>query len=118
MAFITLPIVPVIPVVVNKSFAIRTFKSNLKNRGDKAFAGVVESTIDGWEKVWEGKSGLTPEEALECLGTDAVQSFQDHAKTVAWILSIDSTALAEKYQTVGAAITAHDDGTISLTAGV
>lgn len=79
---------------------------------NRALDSLLEATKKSFDAVWEN-TARTPAQMIAAQGTAAVANFQDHARTVAYLMQSGVTVPA-KYQSAPLPYTAHADGTITL----
>lgn len=82
----------------------------------RATIDFVESLNHGFSIVWNNASGLTPQEVLDAIGTDASDIFNDHAATIGYLASKSASVLAlVRMPPEHAKITHNQDGTVTVT---
>ena len=79
---------------------------------NRALNLLLEATTKSFDVVWEN-SARTPAQMIAAQGTEAVANFQDHARSVTYLMQSGVTVPA-KYQAAPLPYTAHSDGTITL----
>jgi hypothetical protein len=84
-------------------------QETLINRALGALSQAMQSSFDA---VWNNPH-QTPAQMLAAQGNKAVSNFEDHARTVVYLLQSGEEVPA-KYQAAPLPYTAHQDGTITL----
>lgn len=85
----------------------------LKNQARQAFQSMVMTFNQGSRNFWRNPMA-TPTEIASCLGTDAKEIFELHAKLGALLASVQPESIAEGASVVGS-FTMNEDGSVTIT---
>lgn len=89
---------------------------HVKSLSVRATIDFVEAMNNGLSVVWNNPLGLTAQEVLDALGTDASSIFADHAATIAYLADRAPSILAMvQLPPADATITHHPGGTVTVT---
>ena len=118
------PAAPTPPTTVQLQAQLQ---QQVKNKASQAFQQMVRQQNDGINAIWHNPNGLTPQQAVDALGTDAARIFAAHgALTNAVVAAVSAdnaamTALNPAYVPVAAPIlkptftwTVNSNGTITI----
>ena len=105
---------PFQPPSITKEQRIAMAKQQLKQNINRLFKEMQKTAQEGWEKMWTSKD-YTPQEMIDALGADAVDSFRLHGILVTAIESAQPGTLADKYKAAGAPYTVDEYGKITIT---
>jgi hypothetical protein len=96
---------------VNRSIE-RQFLEIEDRKKTKSLEALLTSCTSTFDAVWNNPR-RTPAQMIEAQGARAKANFEDHARTVIYLLSMGVDVPA-KYQAAPLPYTAHEDGTITL----
>jgi hypothetical protein len=83
-----------------------------ESRVNRALNLLLEAMTKSFDAVWENPA-KTPAQMIAAQGTAARGNFQDHARTVVYLIQ-SGVAVPAKYQSAPRDYTVHDDGTVTL----
>jgi hypothetical protein len=90
----------------------RQFLEIEERKKTKSLDALLASCTSTFDSVWNNPH-RTPAQMIAAQGTKAKANFEDHARTVIYLLGM-GVAVPAKYQAAPLPYTAHDDGTITL----
>lgn len=96
---------------VNRSIE-RQFLEVEDRKKVRSLDALLASCMSTFDAVWSNQK-RTPAQMIAAQGTRAKANFEDHARTVVYLLSM-GVDVPEKYQAAPSPYTAHEDGTITL----
>lgn len=105
-------------ITVNGQFKADKIKKQIASTGEQLF----HSWVNSFDALWSDSQGVTPEEKIAALGTDAAEVFYLSAAMVQFLTTIFTgrrddllTIIQEKLGTLPE-FTINEDGTVSLVA--
>ena len=88
----------------------------VKQVGSQGVINWIQSLNQGMELVWNNPRGLSPQEVVDGLGTDAVGIFTRHAQAAQFLVSsLPASAKLLKQRPDEFEVTPNEDGTVSIT---
>jgi hypothetical protein len=93
-----------------KVLASKTVSGKLRGDANRVFNDIVRTAVEDFKTVWQHPI-LTPQEAFDSLGEDAVEICRIHAATIAFVNTIKANTLPSG---TPLPLTANEDGTVTV----